>query len=342
MAIIKRYNPNRFFFPGRLTEKLNTILKNKLTVIEAPTGFGKTTSVRNLLNYAEEPFLWINIDNESKSDFFEEFCNDFQAIDDGAVNKLRAVGCPSDQESCNKIINIICESEIEEEFIIVFDNYQYISDEWISNMIVELADTLELNLRFIIITQSIKTSVILEMVSGFRLNYIGKSDLEFTREEIQMYFRDCGVKLDTGQVEYLYKYTEGWISALYLQLLHYINHNEFEPDADIDKLVCKAIWDKLTMDEQDFLICISIYDSFSLKQAQYIGQEALDPELIKKLLNENAFIRYDSRDRKYYTHAILRCLINWIISIKNGCMRKLQNGMQIMRFIIVPLNITII
>lgn len=306
MAIIKRYNPNRFFFPGRLTEKLNTILKNKLTVIEAPTGFGKTTSVRNLLNYAEEPFLWINIDNESKSDFFEEFCNDFQAIDDGAVNKLRAVGCPSDQESCNKIINIICEAEIEEEFIIVFDNYQYISDEWISNMIVELADTLELNLRFIIITQSIKTSVILEMVSGFRLNYIGKSDLEFTREEIQMYFRDCGVKLDTGQVEYLYKYTEGWISALYLQLLHYINHNEFEPDADIDKLVCKAIWDKLTMDEQDFLICISIYDSFSLKQAQYIGQEALDPELIKKLLNENAFIRYDSRDRKYYTHAILR------------------------------------
>ena len=45
MAIIKRYNPNRFFFPKRLTEKLNTILKNKLTVIEAPTGFGKTTSV---------------------------------------------------------------------------------------------------------------------------------------------------------------------------------------------------------------------------------------------------------------------------------------------------------
>ena len=144
------------------------------------------------------------------------------------------------------------------------------------------------------------------MVSGLWLNYIGKSDLEFTQEEIQLYFRDCGIKLDTGQVEYLYKYTEGWISALYLQLLHYINHNEFEPDADIDKLVCKAIWDKLTMDEQDFLICISIYDSFSLKQAQYIGQEVLDPELIKKLLNENAFIRYDSRDRKYYTHAILR------------------------------------
>lgn len=309
MAIIKRYNPNKFFFSERLIEKLNTILKSKLTVIEAPTGFGKTTSVRNLLNYADEPFIWINIDNENKNEFFEEFCNDFQEIDDGAVNKLRAVGYPADQESCNKIINIIREADIAEEYIIVFDNYQYISDDWISSIIAELAETLELNLRFIIITQSIKTSIFLEMLSNSGLNYIGKSDLEFTSEEIEMYFKNCGVKLDSIQVDYLCKYTEGWISALYLQLLHYIDNNTFEPDAGIDKLVCKAIWDKLTVEEQDFLLCISIYDSFSLKQAQYIGQEELESGLIKKLLNENAFIRYDSRDRKYYIHAILRCFL---------------------------------
>lgn len=308
MAIVKRYNPNKFFFSERLVEKLNTILKNKLTVIEAPAGFGKTTSVRNLLKHSDERFIWINIDNENKNEFFEEFCNIFQEIDDGAVNKLRSVGCPIDQDSCNKIINIIREADIKEEFIIVFDNYQYVSDDWLSNMIVELAD-LELKLRFIIITQSIKASIILEMISNSKINYIGKSDLEFTNEEIQLYFRDCGVKLDNEQADYLYKYTEGWISALYLQMLHYINNNAFEQDAGIDKLVCKAIWDKLTMEEQDFLICISIYDSFSLKQAQHIGQEELEPGLIKKLLNENAFIRYDSRDRKYYTHAILRCFL---------------------------------
>lgn len=306
MAIVKRYNPNKFFFSERLIEKLNTIFKNKLTLIEAPTGFGKTTSVRNILNNADEPIVWMNIDNENKNEFYEDFCLAFQEIDDEAVKKLRSVGMPTDQESCNKIINIIREANIEEEYIIVLDNYQYISNSQISSIILELSNSLEPKLRFIIITQLIKSSVFLELVIESKVNYIGKNDLEFTCDEIGTYFRRCGVKLEDTQVTYLYKYTEGWISAVYLQMLHYINNNAFEPDAGIDELVCKAIWDKLTVEEQDFLICISIYDSFSVKQAQYIGQEELEPNLIKNLLKKNAFIRYDARDRKYFMHAILR------------------------------------
>ena len=92
-------------------------------------------------------------------------------------------------------------------------------------------------------------------------------------------------------------------------MLHYIEENQFEPDAGIDKLVCKAIWDKLNPQEQDFLIYISIYDSFSMKQAIFIGADELDEERIKKLLNANSFVRYDSKTRKYYAHAILRCYL---------------------------------
>lgn len=306
MAIVKRYNPNRFFFSNRLNDKLETIFERNLTVVEAPTGFGKTTSIRNLLNISEEPFIWINIDNENKNEFFEEFCTNFQEIDQNIVNKLKSVGMPSDLESCNKIINIISELECDDEYIIVLDNYQYIANEILSYLIIQLSSIQTLNFKFIILTQIIKTNFIMELKENNKINYIGKSDLEFTYDEIKQYFRECGIKLDDNEVNYLYKYTEGWISAVYLQMLHYINNNQFEPDVGIDKLVYKAIWDKLSMEEQDFLICISIFDSFSLKQAYHIGNEDLSCELIKKLLNSNSFIRYDSKDRKYYAHAILK------------------------------------
>lgn len=306
MAVVKRYNPNKFFFSDRLMEKLDSIYDSRLTIVEAPTGFGKTTSVRNHLNDAEEPVLWMNIENEDREYFFGEICNHIHNIDNIVAGKLRVVGCPEDNESANKIVSILSELELTEKYIVVFDNFQYISGTIIGSTILKLIDIFGDKVRFVVLTQSVKSAPIIDLIIDNRINYIGKSDLEFNCDEIRMYFRDCGIKLDDSEVDYLFKYTEGWISAIYLQMLHYLSNSEFEPDSGIDRLVGKAIWDKISIEEQDFLISISIYDSFSLKQALFIGADELSNDEIKKLLNSNSFIRYDSRDRKYFAHAILR------------------------------------
>lgn len=244
--------------------------------------------------------------NDDREYFFEEICNHIHNIDSVIAGKLRAVGCPEDLEMSNKIAGILSELDLPEKYIVVFDNFQYISNTIIGKTIIKLLDVFEDSVRFVVLTQTVKSTSMIDLIFNNRINYIGKSDLEFNHEEIKMYFRECGIKLDDNEVDYLFKYTEGWISAIYLQMLHYLSNNEFEPDAGIDKLVCKAIWDKISIEEQDFLILISIYDSFSLKQALFIGGDELTADEIKKLLKSNSFIRYDSRDRKYFTHSILR------------------------------------
>lgn len=322
MTVVKRYNPNKLFFSDRLFDTLESVLVNPLTIIEAPTGFGKTTSLRNFLMQREEPYIWITIDNDNQTEFFEQFCDRISEYDSNVSKRLRAIGFPIDQDMVNKIVGILREAQFDENYTLIFDNYQYVADEWFSKTLLDLSTYSDLAIQFVIVTQSIKTSTILDLVSNGKLNYIGKRQLEFNRDEIHAYFRDCGVKLDSEQVDYLYHYTEGWISAVYLQLLHYITNNEFEPDAGIDKLVCSAIWDRLDMEEQDFLICISIYDSFSLKQAQYVGNDILDNNHIKKILTENAFIRYDSKERKYYAHAILRCFLQFEFEKMDQVLKK--------------------
>lgn len=306
MAVVKRYNPNKFYFSERLTERLKSICESNMTVVEAPTGFGKTTSVRNFLNNVDEPVLWINIENEDRDYFFEEVCNIIHNSDSVIAGKLRAIGCPKDLETSNRIVSVLSELDISERYIVVFDNFQYISNTIIGKTVLKLLDVFEDRIRFVVLTQTVKSAPMIDLIFNNRINYIGKSDLEFNCDEIKMYFKECGIKLDDSEVDYLFKYTEGWISAIYLQMLHYLSNNEFEPDAGIDKLVCKAIWDKISVEEQDFLISISIYDSFSLKQALFIGGEELSSEEIKRLLKSNSFIRYDSKDRKYFTHTILR------------------------------------
>lgn len=306
MAVVKRYNPNKFFFSDRLKNKLQSVFENSLTIVEAPTGFGKTTSVKKILNDADEPVLWITVENEDKEYFFKDLCNHIYKINDEIAGKLKTIDFSGDSQAAEKIINILSEAEFGEKYIVVFDNYQYISDSSVSSTILKLIDCMGENIRFILLTQIIKYPPVVEMINENKVNYIGKSDLEFTDDEIKMYFRECGIKIDDSEVNYLFKYTEGWVSALYLQMLHYLDKGKFEPDTGIDKLVCKAIWDKISVEEQDFLISLSIYDSFSVKQALFIGSDELSQENIKTLLNSNSFIRYDSRDRKYFVHAILR------------------------------------
>lgn len=306
MAVVKRYNPNRLFFSDRLKEKLQSIYESRLTIVEAPTGFGKTTSVKNTLENADDVVIWITIENDDKELFFKDLCAHIHNFDDEIAGRLRTIGCPVDKETSDRIIDVLSELEFNDKYIIVFDNFQYISDSFISSTIFRLMDILGENVRFVVLTQMVKSAPLIDLIFDNHVNYVGKSDLEFTVDEIKMYFRECGIKLEDSEAEYLLKYTEGWISALYLQLLHYVDNKEFEPDAGIDKLVGKAIWDKISVEEQDFLISISIYDSFSLKQAIFVGSDELDSENIKRLLNANSFIRYDSKDRKYFTHSILR------------------------------------
>lgn len=309
MAVVKRYNPNKLFFPDRLKNKLKSIYESNVTIVEAPTGFGKTTSVKNELNDAEDIVIWITIENDNKELFFKELCNRISSINGDVANKLRSVGCPDDTDSSDKIVNLLSSMEFNDKYIIVLDNFQYISNSALSSTILKLSEVLSNGLRFVVLTQLIKSAPLIDLIFDNRINYIGKSDLEFTADEIKMYYRECGIRLDDDEVDYLFKYTEGWISALYLQLLHYLDNNKFEPDVGIDSLVCKAIWDKISIDEQDFLISISIYDSFSLKQALFIGSDELSSDNIKNLLNSNSFIRYDSKDRKYFIHSILRCFL---------------------------------
>lgn len=306
MAVVKRYNTNKLFFSDRLSLKLESIYSNAITVVEAPTGFGKTTSVRNVLGKSDDVVVWITVENENRKDFFEELCGQLQNIDSELAKNIRNIGYPEDYDSINKIVNLFDEMDFSENYIIVLDNFQYVKDENIVLALIKCVEVSEEQLRLVFLTQNIRFESLMDLMAKEELNYIGKNDLEFNREEIRMYFRECGIYLTDYEADYLFKYTEGWISAIYLQMLHYISDNKFEADAGIDKLVCMAIWDKLSFEEQDFLISISIYDSFSVKQACFVGAGELEQSHIKNLLGSNSFIRYDSKERKYFMHAILR------------------------------------
>lgn len=306
MAIIKKYNPNQTYLSDRLIARLETIYDYSMTIVEAPTGYGKTTAVREFLKNSERKYIWFNIDNDDREQFFEDFCNKINGINEAAANTMRNIGYPTDVSTSSKIANALMSIEFREKTVLVLDNYNFISDEHFNDVMKDLSGNRDGNLIVVCLTQAITSSSTFDLVVRKKLNCISKSDFELNQAEIIEYYKQCGIKLEVAEAEFLAQYTEGWMSALYLQMLSYATTNTFEPTVSVDNLVYKAIWNNLNRKEQDFLISMSVFNDFTVRQATFISENIISEEEIYSLIEANGFIKFDQKSRKYYVHSILK------------------------------------
>lgn len=91
MARKGRYNTGSLYLSGRMTTALDAILDHPLTIIEAPLGYGKTTSVREYLRNAGVDVLWQRVYDDSTAGFWTGFAGLFGEgfrISPGSVSSL--------------------------------------------------------------------------------------------------------------------------------------------------------------------------------------------------------------------------------------------------------------
>jgi hypothetical protein len=73
----------------------------------------------------------------------------------------------------------------------------------------------------------------------------------------------------------------------------------------IEDLVENTLFDAYDEDIQNFLLELSIMDSFTAKQAFFVTHEERTDKILKKLCQENAFVFYDEVNRTYKIHNVL-------------------------------------
>ena len=300
MAIIKKVESEKIYISNRLNNRLKTILEAHLTIVEAPTGYGKSTVIKEYLNKTNVDVIWFSIDSSDKDAFITDFSNRMKALSAETAETIRNIGFPKDDKSSMLFAKSLFEIEFMSKTLLVLDNYHLISDEFFNKVIKDIAVGKNENLNVICLTQDINSNVTFDLVLEKKLNYINKADFALSMMEIDDYFKLCGIKLTEEEVEVLYKYTEGWISALYLQMLSYVSSGKFETSVDVEKLINNAIYKHLNRKQQDFLIATSVFGSFSFRQAVKISGNILSEDDIEELLNNNAFIEYYAKTRKYY------------------------------------------
>lgn len=140
-----------------------------------------------------------------------------------------------------KVLDLMQNVFSSPETIWVIDDYHLVDCLEVSGFIEFLLWN-ELPDFHIVLTTRYTHSINLDEMTlkGF-VKHIQKDALELTLEDIVSYYRLCGLAPKEKEAHWLYAYTEGWISALYLLALSYPAEGAFTTPSSITALMEETV-----------------------------------------------------------------------------------------------------
>jgi LuxR family maltose regulon positive regulatory protein len=302
----KKCETKSLYFTPRLIKQLAGVWEHPLTIVEAPMGYGKTTAVKHFLSSAEADMLWLKVYDDSIDNFWDAFTRLCGELNDGLSARLAKIGVPDDDLSLRETLQLLGSLVLSKKSVLVIDDYHLIDSPKIGRFIAAFAENEIENLSIVLTGRYIKFQKLEELSLKGLLHHITQETFALTSKEIAKYYRACGVSINEKQARQLYSTTEGWISALYLMLLSFIEYGVLEPPDSIYKLIGKIVYNPLSAPLKELMMILSVFDSFTLEQAIFMWGHHDAKKMLNEIVTENTFVYCEGRSKIYQIHSIFR------------------------------------
>ncbi len=310
MARTRQIKPETLFFPPKLIECLNFIKAYPLTLVEAPSGFGKTTALLHFFDTQisrTAQVIWHTFTEAQPGLSWKAFCGLIGHFDPESAERLTVAGVP-DEDTLPEIERIFSTLRCTEETYLVLDDLTAWKLPDIGLFLTALSGHGGQNLHIVAASQLLSEPEQKSIVENRRFYVLRESVFTFSSRDIDAYYRQAGISLTASQLEEVMQLTEGWVMALYLQLLSFIETGRFE-SGNIQNMIRNVLWNHLSAFERGFLTTISIFPRFSLAQATALsGMSRSKTELL--LREKRVFVHFDRETRRFYLHALFQRFLN--------------------------------
>lgn len=299
----KQYQPKALYFPPRLLESMGTIQDHPLTLVEAPSGFGKTTA---LMHFFGDPRFegisvhWMTFFGTSPAQAWGRFCDAIAMGDPVCGERLRAFGQPMPGDM-GQIDGIFQDMACARETYIVLDDLMDLGFAQNGGLLECLSRHNCEKLHFVAVTTPVPGQDMPDIREDLQIYRIGPPVFTFLAADVAAYYRAAGVCLTQEQLELVHESTGGCVSALYLQLLAYMATGHFVR-GNMDQLIEQSLWQRMDARSQHFFMAISITGAVTLSQAAFMSGMTVDEG--RELLLGNGFVRADRDSGTFYLHRL--------------------------------------
>lgn len=217
--------PRRYVLPRpALDDRLRAAQRYRLTVVQAGTGFGKTTALVAALREAPLDVFWYTLaeDERDAALFLAHLVHAFRArwpeIGEHALRWLyEAKATPHVHRRVVEMLSNDLMAHSARDAVLVLDDYEFVNAvPEIGALVDHFVDLLPPQLHLVIATRHrpALANLVRWRAKGDLLE-VSQRDLAFSPDEIESLFRlEYGLRLSAAQVQRLSALTEGWAIAL--------------------------------------------------------------------------------------------------------------------------------
>ncbi|MBO0807252.1 MAG: helix-turn-helix transcriptional regulator [Actinobacteria bacterium] len=216
--------PQPGFVPRpRLAGALDEGLAQRLILVCAPAGFGKTALLAAWARRGGRPVGWLSLDagDNDPARFWRHVVAALDRIRPGIGERagplLGPPAPPSFEGLVTALINELAAGPGDDEVVLVLDDYHVIDTQQVHQSLQFLLEHLPPGLHLVLATRSDPPLPLARLRAGGQLAEIRAGDLRFTAEEAAALLREAvGGEVPGAMVAALAARTEGWAAGLQL------------------------------------------------------------------------------------------------------------------------------
>jgi len=210
----------------RLLESLKSLLSNKLLLLSAPAGYGKTSLLIDLAQHAGIPTCWLSLDPLDRDPqrfiayLIASLSERFPGVGDTSKTLLKQLkSIERDAESLLVTLTNDLYERVEEDYLLILDDYHLLDDvPVISSLINRFLQLADENCHVLISSRTLPDlDDVTLMVAREQVAGLSHAELAFLPREVQaLYAQNHHQHLSDEAANELVRQTGGWITGMVL------------------------------------------------------------------------------------------------------------------------------
>lgn len=299
-----------------------------IVVVCAPAGYGKSTQISHWVDQQGLPCAWISLDksHDELGAFLSQLEEAVSGWSSSAAEYLKMITTSSEPPLANYIADGVANrmDDASDEFILVFDDYQNISDASIHLFVESLLKLMPDSLRIALVSRRTPPIALSRLRSRNLVLDVRLEDLQFDSSEVYALVKTVtGVEIDDSLLKKLTEITEGWPAGLRMLLLALAGHKDmreylmrFEGQVwQIQEYLVEEVLRQLPANTAKYVAATAIAERFSARLCETLVTSTDDDglsgrQLIELIRNKGLFcIPLDDHGEWFRYHQIFRDLL---------------------------------
>lgn len=307
--------PDNYLPRRHIIQALNNAEDKRIILLQAPGGYGKTSSMIHWLNQRNEPILWVSLDEyDNLPTLFYKLCSQAllgaQPNNEALAEIVNHPDFPSSPVEFTILALAAFKTE-EQPYTMVLDDFHFITNSKILKSLPFILKRLSLSTKIVLLSRSALPVEIEEHYDANKIVKLTAEDLAFTKDEIINFYHLMGKRTSNEEITTIFTQTKGWPIAIQslavnpVQLLSPLNQTN-----RLASFIDRQMWEKWPASTQDFLLKLSVVNEINPIIAQLLTNNLDSQNLLTELTSQSMLI-HQTNENTYRFHQLfqdfLRC-----------------------------------